>query len=391
MSKPLAIVNLGATGNVGAAIKYFGDKKKVGKFLDGLHTGAAVGSPKELAALLLSNHHNPRGKRVARTAVISVKTPRRASKRELEDIDERLMQAFWDLQKLLKVPMLGWTHTNTATRHLHIIFPNSNGIRCLDLRPRWLRQLQGFMWTAALLSGRGRGRRKALPAYPKARKLVVRDLATLLMDGQGNLRQDRWKALVAQGKISNFRQRKSGELISFEWGGTGRRVRMATLKGFATECQNTQPATEELLYEDRPCRLVGGQALEPIGEPGRVTPPDRNSPALPASTGSAERGTLPPLAPAKPVALATAVLGAIQLEPPLTGQPGDHEPASTGTPEPGATGASPLPPGGLAGRGRGFQRRASQQPAPARPDANVAPPAVAQPRFQRPSRPGFGR
>jgi len=390
MSAPLAIVNLGATGNVGAAIKYFGDKKKVGKFLDGLHTGAAVGSPKELAALLLSNHHNPRGKRVARTAVISVKTPRRASKRELEDIDERLMQAFWDLQKVLKVPMLGWTHSNTATRHLHIIFPNSNGIRCLDLRPRWLRQLQGFAWTMALLSGRGKGRRKALPTYPKARKLVVRDLAQVLLDERGNIRQDRWKALVQAGKVTNFRQRKDGSLISFEYGGTGRRVRMATLKGFATECQNTQPVTEELLYEDSPCRLVGGQALEPVGELGRVPAPDRNRPALAPATGPTERTAIPTLAPAKPVALATAVLLASQLEPALTGQPGDNEPASTGTPELDGAGATPLPPGGLAGRGRRFQRRPSQQPAPARPDANATPPAVAQPRFQRPSRPGFG-
>ncbi len=379
MSKPLAIVNLGSTGNVAGTIGYYSNKKKVGKFLDGLHTGAAVGNSKQLAELLLANHHNPRGRRVARTAVLSVKTPRRASKEELQDIDERLTQAFWDLQKVLKVPMLGWTHTNTATRHLHIIFPNSNGVRCLDLRPRWLRQLQGFMWTMALLSGRGKGRRKALPVYPHARQLVVRDLANLLMDEQGNIRPDRWKALVAQGKISNFRQRKSGELISFEWGGTGRRVRMATLKGFATECRNTQPANQEL-YEDCPCYLEPGQALEPIGEPGGVTAPDRNGSALPASTGSAERGTLLPPATTEPVALTATAL--------VANQPADGEP--TGTAQPGASGASPLPPGGLAGRGRRFQRRPGQQPAPARPDANANPATVAQPRFQRPSRPGIG-
>ena len=86
--------------------------------------------------------------------------------------------------------MLGWIHTNTQTRHLHLIFPNSNGVRCLDLRPRWLRQLQGFMWTMALLSGRGQGRRKALSVYPKSRKLAVRDLAGVLVDGNGNLRKD---------------------------------------------------------------------------------------------------------------------------------------------------------------------------------------------------------
>lgn len=384
---PLAIINLGSTGDVASAIGYYSNKKKVGKFLDGLHTGAAVGGPKELAALLLSNHHNPRGKRVARTGVISVKTPRRASKQELEDIDQRLIQAFWDLQKVLRVPMLGWIHTNTQTRHLHLIFPNSNGIRCLDLRPRWLRQLQGFMWTAALLSGRGRGRRKALPVYPKSHKLIVREVAGELLDDSGEIRPDRWDALVKAGKISNFRQRKSGELISFEWGGTGRRVRMATLKGFATECLNLQPATEELIYETSPCGPEPGLAPEPIMEPGPVAPAHRNDSAVAPAAGPIQCGALPDALPAEPTVAGTLARLARGLGQVATQCPALNGPAPDGTPEPQPAGASPLPTGGLVGPGRRFKRRSQVRPAPV---ANPVPVAVAGPRFQRPSRPGIG-
>ena len=307
MSTPLAIVNLGSTGDVPASIKYFSNPKKVGCFIDGLYTGAAVGTPKELASLLLANHHNPRGRRVARTAVISVKTPRRATKAELEDIDERLVRAFWDLQKILKVPMLGWTHHNTATRHLHIIFPNSNGVRCLDLRPKFLRQLQGFMWTMSLLSGRGKGRRKALPCYPKSHKLIVRDVADELLDDHGEIRPDRWKALVAQGKISNFRQRKSGELISFEWGGTGRRVRMATLRGFALERLNLQLAIEKPSYEVDTISTEPGQAPASSGGLGPLTPTHQNDSVLAPKAGPEQRGTVPVALAPEPTALQAAV------------------------------------------------------------------------------------
>lgn len=291
MNAPLAIVNLKATSDPVATIRYFSNPRKVVAAYDGLATGVAVGTPGELADLLMASHHNKRAKRSCRTAVLSVQTPPDATQEQLEDIDQRLLKAAADLRLILGVcSMLGWIHGNTGTRHLHAIFPNSTGRRTLDLRPKFLRQLQAFQWTLALASGRGRGRRKALPCYPKSHKLIVREVAGELLDGDGNIRPDRWDALVAQGKISNFRQRKSGELISFEWGGTGRRVRMATLEGFATECRNLQPATEEL-YEDSRFHSEPGQVLEPIGEPGGVTAPDRNSPALAPATGSTERGT----------------------------------------------------------------------------------------------------
>ena len=382
MNAPLAIVNLKATSDPVATIRYFSNPRKVVAAYDGLATGVAVGTPGELADLLMASHHNKRAKRSCRTAVLSVQTPPDATQEQLEDIDQRLLKAAADLRLILGVcSLLGWIHGNTGTRHLHAIFPNSNGRRTLDLRPKFLRQLQAFQWTLALASGRGRGRRKALPCYPKSHKLIMREVAGELLDGDGNIRPDRWNALVAQGKISNFRQRKTGELISFEWGGTGRRVRMATLKGFATECRNTQPANQEL-YEDCPCGPEPGQAPEPIGELDRLPAPNRNSPALAPTAGPGGRGTLQPPATTEPVALTATAL--------IASQPADGEP--TGTAQPGASGASPLPPGGLAGRGRRFQRRPGQQPAPARPDANANPAQRAnpRPRFQRPSRPGIG-
>lgn len=236
MNIPYAILNLRSTGDPVASIGYFGNRKKVVASFDGLATGLAVGSPKELADLLLANHHDRHAKRVCRTAVISVQTAPNATKEQLGDLDRRLLQAAADLQKVLKIAsMLGWVHGNTLTRHIHLLFPNSNGRRTLDLRPKLLRQLQGFLWTAEFLSGRGKGRRKALSVYPRSRKLVVRDLADLLLDDAGNLRRERWDQLLAAGKIGNVRLRNDVSPISFEC--EGRRIRFSTLKGFITDQQ----------------------------------------------------------------------------------------------------------------------------------------------------------
>jgi hypothetical protein len=177
-------------------------------------------------------------KRVCRTSVIS-QTPKGASKEELKDLDRRLLRAAADLQKLLKVAsMLGWVHGNTPTRHIHLIFSNSNGRRTLDLRPKFLKEIQGMAWTMEFLSGRGRGKRKALPMYPQSKKLDVRVLAIALFDSNGKLRKDRWAKLVQAGKVSDFRQRNDGSLISFKF--QGRRIRLSTLKDFLV-CLSGQP------------------------------------------------------------------------------------------------------------------------------------------------------
>ncbi len=76
-----------------------------------------------------------------------------------------IRQAFKDLYEKLGVPGVAWIHDNTQTIHGHGLFPNSDGRRTLDLSPTFLREVQGFQWTKALISGRGRGRRKALSVY----------------------------------------------------------------------------------------------------------------------------------------------------------------------------------------------------------------------------------
>jgi hypothetical protein len=171
---PYAIVNLKSTSRPVATIRYFADPKKVTAVYDGLDVGVAQGSPRELADLLLAFHHDSRANRVCRTAVISVQTPKRATKEELSDIDRRLLRAAADFQKFLGIAsMLGWVHGNTSTRHIHLIFANSNGRRTLDLRPKFLKELQGLLWTVQFLSGRGKGKRKALPMYPNNTRLSM--------------------------------------------------------------------------------------------------------------------------------------------------------------------------------------------------------------------------
>jgi hypothetical protein len=228
---PYAIVNFKATSRPVAAIKYFANPKKVVATYDGLDCGVAKGTPRQLCELLLAYHHDPRAKRVCRTAVISIRTPKNASKSELADIDRRLLQAARDFQKIMRVAsMLGWVHGDTATRHIHLLFANSNGRRTLDLRPKFLKEIQGMAWTIQFLSGRGKGRRKALPMYPRAKKLDTRLLAIALLDSNGKLRKDRWEKMVKAGKITDFRLRTNGSLVSFQF--QGRRIRLTTLVNF---------------------------------------------------------------------------------------------------------------------------------------------------------------
>lgn len=192
--------------------------------------GVAAGcKPRELIKLLAADHHNPTAARAFLTAVLSVKTPPNASPEVLKDIDDRIEQAVRDLSKKLGVPAVAWIH-NSKTRHAHVLFPNSDGRRTLRLARQFLKELQGFGWTEALASGRGKGQRKALPVYTHSRQLDVRDLAASLLDQHGRYNPEALRQLIASGDVTDLREAKNGRLISFQW--HGRRIRQTTLEGF---------------------------------------------------------------------------------------------------------------------------------------------------------------
>ncbi|HXT10726.1 MAG TPA: hypothetical protein VN873_04120 [Candidatus Angelobacter sp.] len=204
--------------------------------IDALHVGVAAGSnARELVQLLGANHHNPGVARAFFTGILSVLTPENAAPEVLADMDSRIERAVRDLSAKLGVPMVAWIHGNTKTRHAHLLFPNSDGNRTLPMPRKFLQDLQGFGWTTALASGRGKGERQASPVFTRAKKLQVRDLATLLVDEDGKLRDDRWEELEGKGEIGNPRHREDGSPISFEY--QGRRIRFATLQGFVGEQQ----------------------------------------------------------------------------------------------------------------------------------------------------------
>jgi hypothetical protein len=241
--KPLAIINFRYSGNPVASIRYFAKVAKVARVIDALRVGCvAECKPRQLIELLAADHHNPTATRAFFTGILSVQTPDDASLDVLADIDDRIEQATRDLSEKLGVPVVAWIHRNTKTRHAHLLFPNSNGKRTLALASKFLKELQGFEWTDALASGRGKGRRQALPVYAHAKNLAVRDLAGQVA-GQGGVTADQWEKLLAAGVIATPRRRKNGELISFEYG--GRRIRASTLEGFARELAHNNKQTKE--------------------------------------------------------------------------------------------------------------------------------------------------
>ena len=238
---PLAIVNIRHTSRPELAIKYFANPAKVTGRYDGLETGVAVGTPRELADLLLASHHDRRVSRNCRTAVLSVQTPENATPRQLADIDGRLLKAASELQVFLKVAsMLGWIHGNTTVRHMHVIFPNSDKKRTLNLTPKLLRDMQSMLWTCQFRSGRGRGKGRAIPGYCNYLKLA---LSGALYKG-GVWQEERWQTMVDAGVVTNLRSRENGSLISFEF--RNRRFRLNSLKSFLTQPNPTQPMTTEL-------------------------------------------------------------------------------------------------------------------------------------------------
>ncbi len=154
MKKTKAILRLGYTDKLTASIRYYAHPKKVEKTLDGLNVGVVTDKPRDIIDSLLVDHHDPTACKAARTFIISAKTPDKATPEQLKMIDEGLERAFFDFKKEMGgLPMVGWIHGNTKTRHIHGIMPNSDGRRGLDIGPQQLSKLQDFF--GRLLSRQG--------------------------------------------------------------------------------------------------------------------------------------------------------------------------------------------------------------------------------------------
>jgi hypothetical protein len=149
-----AILRLGYTDKLTASIRYYADKRKVVKSLDALNVGVATDKPKDIIESLLVDHHDPHSCKAARTFIISAATPKNATPEQLKAIDAALEKAFYDFKgEMNNLPMVGWIHGNTRTRHVHGIMPNSDGRRGLDIGPQQLSKLQDFF--GRLLSRQG--------------------------------------------------------------------------------------------------------------------------------------------------------------------------------------------------------------------------------------------
>jgi hypothetical protein len=154
MKKIKAILRLGYIDKLSASIRYYGDPRKADKTIDGLNVGVATDKPKDIIESLMVEHHDPAACKAARTFIISAKTPKNATAEQLKEIDAALEKSFFDFKaEMGGLPMVGWIHSNTQTRHLHGIMPNSDGRRGLDIGPTQLSKLQDFF--GRLLSSRG--------------------------------------------------------------------------------------------------------------------------------------------------------------------------------------------------------------------------------------------
>ena len=260
----LGIVNIKSTNQPVRAIRYFADQKKVVAFADCLRVGTIMNAtPREISDSLMCDHHDSHVKnRVCRTVIISVKTPKNATKEEIEKRVASVTQAFHDLFKELNVPGAAWVHGNTQTIHGHGIFPNSDGQRTLNISPSVLRNLQNFKWTQALESGRGRGKRKAIPVYTRAKNLAASELAKIIFDKKMNVGEVALNTLEQAGIISDVRRKKSGEPISLSF--QNKKFRITTLKNFFT---SQQPDKNDMIKSFDP---VNGASEELLNELEKV-------------------------------------------------------------------------------------------------------------------------
>lgn len=187
------------------------------------------------AADSLRAFHNGSRASEARHIVFSVPkgTPRKAAIRQLYAV-------FFDWKKTYS-PDRQWTaavHKHDGRYHLHAAVSNyDKDGNPINFRPFQVKEMAAMAFTKAAVSAKGTGKGKGVSVYPRAKKLIVRDLAALLVDEAGRLKDAAWEAFKETGVLSKFRLRKDGSPISFEFG--GKRIRFETLKHFLTQPQPT--------------------------------------------------------------------------------------------------------------------------------------------------------
>ncbi len=158
-------------------------------------------------------------------------TPRRAAIKLLFELFED-----WRATYSPDRPWVAGIHFHEGRYHLHSAVANV-GVdgRPLKFKPHQVVAMADMKFTDKAVSAKGTGK-KGLPIYTKARgKLAVKDLAALVVDTDGSIKNEVWKQLKKKGAVSDFRNRKDGSLISFFF--QGRRIRLATLKHFVEHLQ----------------------------------------------------------------------------------------------------------------------------------------------------------
>jgi len=176
---------------------------------------------------LCSFHANSRAAEV-RHIVFS--TPKEMEKKEAQKL-LRAVCADW-----LKAYASGrnWIfglHEDNGIQHGHLAVANLGpDSKPLKFRPHQVLAMSDMAFTKLASPAKGKGKR-GLPLYTKARKkLVVQDLASLLIAPDGSLRQEIWDQFKAKKLLTKFRTRNDGSIISFEF--QDKRIRYTTLLRF---------------------------------------------------------------------------------------------------------------------------------------------------------------
>ena len=151
-------------------------------------------------------------------------TPRKQAKETL-----RMICADWLLNY---APERNWVfaiqyHNGICHGHLAVQNVGIDG-KPLKIRPHHVKQMASMAFTKNATSAERTGK-QGLPFYSKPRKkLAVQELAELVFLANGTINKREWNNLKASETVKNFRLKKDGTLLSFEF--SGRRIRFSTLR-----------------------------------------------------------------------------------------------------------------------------------------------------------------